>query len=314
MKKVIKILGNILTIAAIVFLIKKFLDMDIDAGQLSSPEVIAAMLISIAAQTIIVIANSLPWLNFSCALSGKRISYGQAIPIFVKSNLYKYVPGNIFQYVGRNRLAVENNISHIDVACATVLDILFCVLATGCIAVILLGDNIKGLAQHYADKIILVGSIAAAAVIITAIFLYSKFKEKCKEYLSRYAKAFNKKSMPHILFSIAYYFIQNCFSAFTYFAALQLILSDSVSTDKLITLTGAFLFAWIIGFITPGAPGGIGIRESVMLFISGKEFEEKILLFVLVMRIASIIADILSFSIVVIYGALKKRKSTNTLN
>ena len=62
------------------------------------------------------------------------------MPVFTRSNLYKYVPGNVFQYVGRNKLAEDAQVSHVDVACATVLDVLGCVISTGIISVILLGS------------------------------------------------------------------------------------------------------------------------------------------------------------------------------
>ena len=91
-----------------------------------------------------------------------------------------------------------------------------------------------------------------------------------------------------------------------YFTSMKLIF-ESTSDDfsLLITLTGAFMFAWIIGFITPGAPGGIGIRESVMIFVFGEAHEE-IMLFVLAMRISSILADIMAFIIGKLYSRLKK--------
>ena len=65
------------------------------------------------------------------------------------------------------------------------------------------------------------------------------------------------------------------------------------------------MFAWIIGFVTPGAPGGIGIREGVMLFVCGDEHSDKIVLFVLVMRIASVLADVTAFAIGKIYDNRK---------
>lgn len=36
------------------------------------------------------------------------------------------------------------------------------------------------------------------------------------------------------------------------------------STGPIVVL---FSVAWVIGFITPGAPGGIGVREALLLFL-----------------------------------------------
>ena len=45
MKKALKIIGNIVMIAALAFVVKKLLDMDISLSQLCSGRVIAAMVI-----------------------------------------------------------------------------------------------------------------------------------------------------------------------------------------------------------------------------------------------------------------------------
>ena len=85
------------------------------------------------------------------------------------------------------------------------------------------------------------------------------------------------------------------------------LMVPQADAKELAALTGAFLFAWIIGFVTPGAPGGIGIREGVMLFVCGDRFADRIVLFVLVMRIASVFADIAEFLIGRLYGREKSR-------
>ncbi|HAP79642.1 MAG TPA: hypothetical protein DCQ78_05740, partial [Ruminococcus sp.] len=122
MKKIVKIIGNIIMLSALVFIVKKFIDMDIDFSELKSPSVISALIISFVVQTVIVVMGCFPWLMFTRSLSGKKIPFSKAMPVYTKSNIYKYLPGNVFQYVGRNQLAFDMNISHIDVACATVFD------------------------------------------------------------------------------------------------------------------------------------------------------------------------------------------------
>ena len=151
MKKIAKIAGNLLMICAVAFLIKKVVDMDADLSQLLSPEIMGAFGINLAVQTLLVVVGCIPWMVFAQSLSGKKIPFSSAMPVYTKSNVYKYLPGNVFQYVGRNKLAFDMNISHIDVACATILDILFCVFWTGVISVVLLGSRIAGLRIRLVD-------------------------------------------------------------------------------------------------------------------------------------------------------------------
>ena len=108
---------------------------------------------------------------------------------------------------------------------------------------------------------------------------------------------------------IVYYFFHNLVNAAMYGLCLRLMSPAEVPVRELVTLTGAFLFAWIIGFITPGAPGGIGIRESVMLLVSGEDYAQPVMRFVLVMRVASVAADVLAF---VIGTVCMRRNSAGT--
>lgn len=308
MKKIAKIAGNLLMIAALVFLVKKIMDMDADFTQFGSPKVIAALVLSFLVQTAVIVMGTYPWLMFTQALSGTRIPFSSAMPVYTKSNVFKYVPGNVFQYIGRNQLAADMNISHVDVACATIFDVLFCVLSTGIISVLLLGGEIAGLLGKYGKNLLMIA--AAAVLIITAgiIIVRLKFSQKVSGYLSRYKKAFEPGNRSKFISGAAYYLLQNLVSAVSYFVSLSLVFGGTADFPELISLTGAFMFAWIIGFVTPGAPGGIGIRESVMLFVCGDEYESKVLLFVLVMRISSILADVAAFAIGRIYlGAVRKK-------
>ncbi len=306
MKKIAKIAGNLLMIAAIAFLIKKIADMDVDLSQLGSPAVIGAFGINLAVQTLLIAVGCVPWLVFTRSLSGKKIPFSAAMPVYTKSNIYKYLPGNVFQYVGRNKLAFDMSISHVDVACATILDILFCVFWTGIIAAVLLGGRIADLLGRYGKNILIAGAAGIFLLAAVIIFVRFKFGDKLKEYLLRYSKALLPENRKSLFAGIFYYLVSNILSAAMYFVCLRLVVGSSASVGELTALTGAFMFAWIIGFVTPGAPGGIGIREGVMIFVCGQAYQERIILFVLVTRLASTLADIFAYAA----GAVYARKGT----
>jgi hypothetical protein len=307
MKKALKIIGNIVMIAALAFVVKKLLDMDISLSQFRDIKVISALVICLLIQTVIIVVSCYPWLVFTRSLSGRKIPFSTAMPVYTQSNLYKYLPGNVFQYVGRNQLAADMEISHVDVACATVLDVLFCVFWTAVISVVLLGGRIAELMSKYGRDLLIVGAVGIVLVILLILAVRLKFRDKFKAYISRYSKAFEKRNRPMLLRGAFYYLLQNAVSAAMYFVCLSLIVPQA-KTGELIALTGAFMFAWIIGFVTPGAPGGIGIREGVMLFVCGDQYADRIVLFVLVMRIASVFADVAAFLIGKIYASKVKSR------
>ena len=306
MKKYIKIAGNVIMVAALVFVVKKLMDMDVSPSQFRSGRVLTALVAGIIIQTFIIIFSSIPWLLFTRSLSGVKIPFSSAMPVYTRSNIYKYLPGNVFQYVGRNQLAADMHISHVDVACATILDILFSVAWAGIFSVILLGTRIAELLEKYGRDLVLVGAAGIVLAAALIIVLRMKFREKFREYISRYSKAFEKGRRGQFIGGISYYFANYAVSAAMYFICMSLIVPDAGLREQIV-LTGAFMFAWIVGFVTPGAPGGIGIREGVMIFVSGDRYSDRIILFVLVMRISSVIADVAAFVTGRIYLKVKKK-------
>src|SRR3546814_3308628 len=55
-----------------------------------------------------------------------------------------------------------------------------------------------------------------------------------------------------------------------------------------ILLTGAFASSWLIGFVTPGAPAGFGVREVVLsLWLSESMPASTFVVLVLALRIAT---------------------------
>lgn len=309
LKKAARIVGNIIMVAALAFIVKKIIDMDIDINQFKSPRVIAVLFMGMIVQTAIWLCAGYPWMVFTQSLSGKKIPFSEVMPVYTKSNIYKYLPGNVLQYVGRNQLASNMKISHVDVACATILDIIFCVIGTGLVAVILLGGRISELMSQYGKQIVIVGVAGVLIIAAAVMVLFLKFREKFREYISRYSKALSPGNRANLIRGVLYYLAQNAVSSVMYFISLSLIFNGEASVSELVSYTGAFLFAWILGFVTIGAPGGIGIRESVMIFVCGEKFADKILLFVLVMRVASTLADVIAFFIGKCYDRHMKRKS-----
>ncbi len=308
-KKIIKIIGTVITIAALAFVVKKLFSMDISAEQFRSPEVIAAFAVCFVIQTVIIVFSCIPWLIFSESLSGKKIPFSAAMPVYTRSNLYKYVPGNVFQYIGRNQLAADTGISHVDVACATVLDIFFCVFWTGVMSFIALRRSIGTLLSEYGGRLFITALCCIGAALVIGILLFLKFRQKIADYLSRYKKAFEKDRLPRLIKGILYYLLQNAVTAVMYFICLKFMMADGTEFGELVIFTGTFLFSWIIGFITIGAPGGIGVREGVMIYMCGSD--DRIILFVLVIRIASIFADVAAFLIGTLYASAYKKRTGN---
>ena len=59
-----------------------------------------------------------------------------------------------------------------------------------------------------------------------------------------------------------------------------------------------YSISWIAGFVIPGAPGGIGVRESVFVYISDNVISQPEAIFViLILRLSTTIGEVFSFII-----------------
>lgn len=71
--------------------------------------------------------------------------------------------------------------------------------------------------------------------------------------------------------------------------------------------------SWLAGFVMPGAPGGIGVKEFVMIKLGSKNLVEVLTVVAVLQRIILIFGDILAFfsmkGIVAIMHRVVKKKS-----
>jgi uncharacterized membrane protein YbhN (UPF0104 family) len=64
----------------------------------------------------------------------------------------------------------------------------------------------------------------------------------------------------------------------------------------LVFLTGAFALAWLMGFLAPGVPAGLGAREGVLLLLlDGRAADDILLAGIVAARLASVLGDLLCF-------------------
>lgn len=305
-KKYYKVIGTIVTVIALVFVVKKIVTMDVDWSMFASGRIIALIGGCVLVQTAVILFMSMPWVRFVRILSGTNIPMKDALPVYTKSNLMKYVPGNIFQYVGRNQLAADLKISHVDVACATVLDIVCSMVTPLLLIVVLMGKNMLELIRTYSTNFLLVLGAGIAVLVLLLLLLRWKFREPLQRYFEKYRKLLNRKILIRVLGVFLLYVAQYIISTAMY--AVPAVFLFDVPAEKLGLFLGTYLFSWIIGFITPGAPGGIGIREAVMMLMCGSFLDtDTIMLYAVTMRLISTFGDIAAFLVGLLLDRIWKR-------
>ena len=285
LKKYYKLIGTIVTVIALVFVVKKIVTMDVDWSMFASGRLIAMITGCVLIQTAVILFMSMPWVRFVRILSGTNIPMKDALPVYTKSNLMKYVPGNVFQYV--------------DIVCSMLTPLL--------LIVVLMGKNMLELIRTYRNNFLIVLGVGVAVLLLLFLVLRWKFREPLQRYFEKYRKLLNRKILLRVLGVFLLYVVQYIISTAMY--AIPAAFLFDVPGDKLGLFLGTYLFSWIVGFITPGAPGGIGIREAVMIMMCGSFLDmNTIMLYAVTLRIISTFGDIAAFLIGMLLEQVWKRQ------
>lgn len=311
LKKVLKFVGKLLSIVAIVYIIIKLSDMEFDYKSILNTRNLIISLGLIIVQISIIATSCFPWLKFVEILSGIKIKFIDSMLVYMKANLYKYIPGNVFQYVARNELAVNVSVSHFDVAMSTALDTGMSLIFALILSFVCLGTTVIDYLGQYNGtlKLVIIICVVLIGIVVTLIV---SFQNKFKDYINKYKKCVSKDNLKRFIQILLYYLYNNIVNCFVFGVIIYSIMGCEIKPDELLNLMGAFIFSLIIGMITPGASGGIGIRESVMMLITENRYDVSIIISsMILLRIISIIGDIGAFlfrSVLIMLNNTKKEK------
>lgn len=221
------------------------------------------------------------WLLRVCG--EKTLSWRTLCGFYGKSQIAKYIPGNIAHIAGRHTMGRLAGIAHSHLAMAALYEII------GLISAALLITLVGG--SSVLDQLTSISWPIFMLPIILLAYLASP------GLLHRFKSDITPVSPSLMLPPLFYYALFFLLSG----AALAIIgihtNSFTLQWDNLIILS-AFAIAWSVGFLTPGAPSGIGIREAIlMLLLSPITSEGNALILALLFRLVTIGGDIVFYLI-----------------
>jgi hypothetical protein len=227
---------------------------------------------------------------------GIALPLKDAYTIIGKSLIGKYLPGNIFHFVGRVALGTHQGISTEAILLTMGIEAVVIALTAATIAFIglIIGDiQVPWLSQLLAqkDRLLLKLPITAGIAIVLLLLLSSN-------RLRAWVKPRLVYLHPgRIAVAIAIYVL----ILMLHGVVIVILLNGLWSVQTAIPwyrFSFGFSLAWLLGFIVPGAPSGIGIREAVFVGLFGKEIGEGLVVgLAIVLRIITSISDILTFGI-----------------
>ena len=217
------------------------------------------------------ILHALAWRHILLHL-GAPVPHLWSVKVYGISQLAKYLPGNVFQFAGRQSLGMADGIASGKLLKSTAWEIGLLVCAGSSFAVLGMPFFLHALSAQTGIFLWL------GTVVLTCFGL-------------------RKIIGPPVS---AAFFLQTLFlvvSAGTFVLLLFAIEGTNVFLLEFWpSLGGAYILAWLVGLLTPGAPAGVGVREAVLLFmLRGCLPESDLLLAIILARVVTVFGDLIFF-------------------
>ncbi|MCS7147898.1 MAG: UPF0104 family protein [Geminocystis sp.] len=210
-----------------------------------------------------------------------------AICIYLVTNIAKYIPGNVWHFLGRVR-AIEKKGDSLDLATvAVVIEPFLMAIAAALMTVVAFV-----FAEIENESWLLIWLIVTGIVAVCLMGINPKvinfILEKTKKISGKCCeKQLVKYPLKPLVGGIVFLILRGM--AFTVLLMAFIPLKTSIVPVVIM----AFSMAWLLGLIIPGAPGGLGVFEAVALAIlEGKLLSsEKVIIVVAFFRVSSILAE-----------------------
>ncbi len=213
---------------------------------------------------------ALAWHHVLLMVGAGPVSAAHSAKAYSTAQLAKYVPGNVFHFVGRHMIHRAEGMDDKRLVVATLVENVLLLLAAACVAVVCLAvggeDRLRMLA-------LIAGAALLAGVPAAVIVMRRKF------------------TFPILPGLIA---LGAGVAFFAVMAAIIVAIAAMLGAPPAWDIGAGGIVSWIAGFVTPGAPGGLGVREAAMVFIGGRGTGPDVLLLLAVLfRLVTFAGDVL---------------------
>lgn len=299
MKKILNVLGNILSVIAIVFIIRAIMNLGLDFSTIKNiPQFIICLILGVIFKIITVYITGSNWGKWVWFFAGERGDQKEAIRVYAKANMGKYLPGNVMHYVERNLFADKMGVPQGMVAASSVIDTLSLVAVALLVSFFISSEGlITAIGKVYElvgdYKYLYIIGLALVVIVCGVVAIYL-LKKKLSFIINRYSlKDFLKRLLGSLFMQSLALSILGAILVFIY-----LCMDGSGWIEYSNYFISAYIISWVLGFVVIGSPGGIGIREMVLILLLAPIIgEEMVLTIAVIHRLIMIIGDVLVYLI-----------------
>ncbi len=294
----LRLIGKILSFLSIGFVVYAVAKKGLDFSFVNNvPLFILVMMAGVGIKLVSMWISATAWTGWLAFFSRTSFKRRDARHVFLRANIGKYIPGNVMHYVQRNLFATDMGISQLQLAMSTLFE-------TGSYVIVALlvtltaWDNLKTVVSEYFSNglptsVFFIAGCAAVAALVVLFVL----RKKIRTALAGYSGGdFVKTLLTGMGLQLMTLML---------LAAVMVLLvwyAKGIPSAELTgTVVSTYVIAWVLGYIVPGASGGIGIREAALLILLGPLLGDSLVsALALVHRLITIIGDFLGYLIVTV--------------
>ncbi len=213
------------------------------------------------------------------------------VQIYLKTNIAKYLPGNIWHYYGRIAAAKTAGIAASIATLGVLLEPILMAAAALIVVLFSIQSIVINSRSSFQGLLILVLAAVLLAVhprfLNLAIRLISRLKLKANSNATDIS-AFHVKRYPWrpLLGELGFIGLRSAGFLLTFLAL------NSIAMNQIPLLIAAFSLAWLLGLVIPVAPGGLGVFEATAIALLQHSFSSaSVLSAIALYRVVSILAE-----------------------
>ena len=302
LKKLLTLLTTLLSALGIAFVIWRLATNDLSQlEQFSAGRLAYIIGASAAVYLLSSFILALAWREVICWFSTTDPGFSRSLGIYGKTQISKYIPGNIFEPVNRYAVGMQAGLATAALVNASLYEIIIRVIIGG--AFILISQGFSGGqtgGQFPYIVLVLVGALAVGA----GAFLVANWLKDRPRFA--FLKLPETLTLRRALPVLAYYTLFFIAAGLSFYVIIRLAFPDAGLSLPLVL--SAFITSWLLGYIMPGAPAGAGVREVVLMAALAPHLGEAgSLLAALLGRMATVTGDLLFYLLALLLSAQGKK-------
>lgn len=220
------------------------------------------------------------------------VNSSQFVQIYLKTNIAKYLPGNVWHYYGRISAAKTAGVP----ASAATLSVLLepLLMAAAALVMVLLGIQPLAMNSRVTLQVLPMLGLATVLMAVHPWFLNMAIRFSCRLKF----KATGSNAIDANAFKLVRYPLLPLLGEFGFIGLrgtgflLTLLALQPLELNQIPLLLGVFSLAWLLGLVIPGAPGGLGVFEATAIALLEQRFSPGFVISAIALyRLVSILAE-----------------------